>query len=102
MDSGSAHSQIDSAQSWWMAALSFLTCFTVFGVVYCFGAFFKPMAAEIGATQAFTSAVFAITAAFYNLLGIVAGHLADRFGPRPVVTAGAVATGIGLFATSMI
>jgi MFS family permease len=93
---------MDSAQSWWMAALAFLTCFTVFGVVYSFGAFFKPMAAEFGATQAFTSAVFAITAAIYNLLGIVGGHLTDRFGPRPVVTAAAIAMGIGLFATSLI
>lgn len=93
---------LDSAQSWLMAALAFVTCLVVFGVVYSFGAFFKPMAAEFGASRATTSAVFAITAAIYNLLGVVGGHLSDRFGPRPVVIAGAVTMGIGLLSTSYI
>jgi MFS family permease len=93
---------LDSARSWLMATLAFVTCFVVFGVVYSFGAFFKPMAAEFGTSRATTSAVFAITAAAYNLLGVIGGHLSDRFGPRPVVIAGAVAIGIGLFSTSYI
>ena len=37
-------SGLDSAQSWCMAALAFLTCFIVFGVVYSFGAFFVRLA----------------------------------------------------------
>jgi MFS family permease len=101
-ESSLPHARLDSAQSWLMAALAFVTCLVVFGVVYSFGAFFKPMAAEFGASRATTSAVFAITAATYNLLGVVGGHLSDRFGPRPVVLAGAAATGIGLLATSYI
>jgi MFS family permease len=100
--SSSQHTMLDSAQSWLMAALAFVTCLVVFGVVYSFGAFFKPMAAEFGASRATTSAVFAITAAAYNLLGVVGGHLSDRFGPRPVVVAGAAAIGMGLLSTSYI
>ncbi|HJU11685.1 MAG TPA: MCT family MFS transporter [Candidatus Binataceae bacterium] len=95
-------SGLDSAQAWLMAALAFVTCLVVFGVVYSFGAFFKPMASEFGASEATTSAVFAITAAIYNLLGVVGGHLSDRFGPRPVVIAGALTMGIGLLSTSYI
>jgi MFS family permease len=85
-----------------MAVLAFVTCLVVFGIVYSFGAFFKPMAAEFQASRATISAVFAITAAIYNLLGLVGGHLADRFGPRPVVLAGALVMGLGLLATSYI
>ncbi len=92
----------DSARSWLMAALAFMTCLVAFGVVYSFGDFFKPMASEFGASRATTSAVFAITAAMYNLLGVVGGHLSDRFGPRPVMLAGALAMGAGLLATSYI
>jgi len=98
----SSDSTLDSAHSWLIAALAFVTCLVIFGVVYSFGAFFKPMAAEFKASRATTSAVFAITAAIYNLLGVVGGHLSDRFGPRPVVLAGAVVTGTGLLATSYI
>ena len=85
-----------------MAALAFMTCFVIFGVAYSFGAFFKPMATEFGANRANTSAVFAITACIYNLLGVVGGHLTDRFGPRRVMITGAFAMGIGLVATSEI
>ncbi|MBF6559964.1 MAG: MFS transporter [Candidatus Binataceae bacterium] len=91
----------DSPRAWLMAATAFFSCFTIFGVVYSFGAFFKPMAAEFGQSRAHTSAVFSITACIYNLLGLAGGHLADRFGPRPIVITGAFAMGAGLVATSM-
>ncbi len=90
----------DSPRAWLMAAIAFLACFTIFGVVYSFGAFFKPMATEFGASRAHTSIVFSLTAAIYNLLGLAGGHLSDRFGPRPVMAAGAVALGAGLCATA--
>lgn len=85
-----------------MAVTAFVICMVVFGVAYSFGAFFKPMAREFGATRAGTSAVFAITAGLYNLLGVVSGRLADRYGPRPILLIGAAAMGFGLIATSRI
>lgn len=94
--------QIDSPLAWVMVVTAFTTCFVVFGVVYSFGAFFKPIAAEFGASRADTSAVFSITACVSNLLGVVGGHLADRFGPRRIMIAGALAMGLGLAATSMV
>lgn len=94
--------EIDSPRAWVMAGTAFVTCFVIFGVVYSFGAFFKPMAAQFGASRSNTSAIFSITAALYNLLGIAGGHLADRFGPRRVVITGALAMGAGLVATSCI
>ena len=93
---------VDSPRAWLTAASAFTACFTLFGVAYSFGAFFKPMGAEFGASRVPTSAVFSITAAVYNLLGAPAGHLSDRYGPRPVLLAGAFAMGVGLVLTSLI
>lgn len=85
-----------------MAAVAFVVCMVAFGVAYSFGAFFKPMAVEFGSGRAGTSAVFAITACLYNLLGVVSGHLNDRYGPRPILLIGAAAIGLGLIATAFI
>ena len=69
----------DSPHAWRIVAAGFIATFTLFGVVYSFGAFFKPMATEFGASREAISAVFSITAFLYFLLGPVTGHLADRF-----------------------
>jgi MFS family permease len=93
---------IDSRYAWRMVAAAFTICFVVFGVVYSFGAFFKPMASEFGANRASTSAIFSITAAIYSVIGLAGGRLHDRFGPRQVMTVGAIAFGIGLIATAYV
>jgi len=93
---------LDSPRAWLTVAAGFLACFTLFSVAYSFGAFFKPVAGEFGASREATSALFSITAFVYFGLGPVTGHIADRFGPRPVIVAAAVAMGTGLALTSMI
>src|SRR5271166_3291624 len=94
--------QLDSPTAWLMVAVSFVALFTVYGVAYSFGAFFKPMAREFGAGPGATSAVFSATVFVWCALGWPSGHLADRFGPRPVIIFGAIAIGIGLVLTSLI
>jgi hypothetical protein len=47
----------DSARAWLMVAAAFLASFVVFGVIYSFGVFLKPMAAEFDANA--VGAVFA-------------------------------------------
>ena len=76
--------------------------FTVFGVAYSFGAFFNPMARELGSGHGATAGVFAITAFLWFSLGAVTGPLADRFGPRKVVLVGAVFLSGGLYLTSLV
>jgi MFS family permease len=93
---------IDSARAWLTVAAGFLACFTLFGVAYSFGAFFKPMAQEFGATREATSAIFSITGALYFALSPLTGYLSDRFGPRPMVAMGALATGGGVILTAFI
>lgn len=92
----------DSPRAWRVVAGGFLATFTLFGIVYSFGAFFHPMAAEFGANRQATSTIFSITAFIYFLLGPLTGHFSDRWGPRPIVACGALATGAGLVATASV
>jgi MFS family permease len=97
-----AAAELDSARAWMMTATAFVAMFVVYGVAYSFGAFFKPMAREFGASPSATSAVFSITVCLWSLLGWPSGNYADRYGPKPVVAAGALAMGAGLVATAFI
>lgn len=94
--------QFDSPRAWRMVAAAFVAMFAAYGIAYSFGAFFKPMAAEFGASRSSTSIVFSLTVAVWSLLGSLSGHLGDRFGPRIVVATGAVVMGAGLVATAFI
>jgi MFS family permease len=90
----------DSRHAWRLVVAAFISTFTLFGVAYSFGAFFRPMAAEFHADREAISAIFSITAFLYFMFGPITGHLADRFGPRAVVMTGAIAMGVGLIATA--
>ena len=57
--------ELDSPRAWVIAFAAF-SMFTTFGVVYSFGAFVKPMAAEFHSNRAAISAVFSITAFIYG------------------------------------
>lgn len=92
----------DSRAAWFMVAAAFIAGFVVFGVMYSFGAFFQPMAAEFHADRAQTSAFFSITGMIFYMSGSLAGHLSDRLGPRIVVGTGAIVMGAGLMLTASI
>lgn len=85
-----------------MVMAAFLASFVVFGVTYSFGVFFKPMASELHADRAATSALFSITNFANYMLASLTGRLSDRLGPRAVVGAGAVVMGAGLVLTAFI
>jgi len=93
---------LDSPRAWIVVGATFLTTFTVFGIVYSFGAFFSSMADDFGSGKGATALMFSITTALYFSLGLLSGRIADRFGPRPVVLVGAVALAAGLLATSRV
>ncbi len=92
----------DSKRGWRVVAAGFIATFVLFGIVYSFGAFFHPMAAEFKADREATSAIFSITAFLYFLLGPLTGHLSDRLGPRLILILGAAAMAAGLIATAFI
>jgi MFS family permease len=93
---------LDSARGWIVVAAAFVAMFVVFGIVYSFGAFFDSMAEDFGTGKGATALMFSITTAWYFGLGLVSGKAADRFGPRPVLIAGAGVLGAALLLTSRV
>jgi MFS family permease len=92
--------EIDSPRAWLRVAAAFLGGAVPFGVLYSFGVFLKPIAAEFHASSVAASAFFSITATAYYSLGAFAGRLSDLFGPRLIVACGAATLGLGLSLTA--
>jgi len=92
----------DSPRAWVIAFAGFVSMFTMFGLVYSFGAFVAPITAEFHSSRAQISAIFSVTAFIFFILGAAAGHISDRIGARPVMLAGALFVGAGLISTSRI
>jgi sugar phosphate permease len=63
--------------------------------LYGFTIFFLPITNELGLSRAATSLVFSLARAEGAIEGPVAGYLIDRFGPRPMMLAGVILSGIG-------
>lgn len=93
--------RLDSAAGWVVALSASLATFAVFGVAYSFGVVLASVRDEFGIGTGLTSLLFAISTFIYFVLGVFTGRLGDRYGPRPVLLAGAVALGAGLWATSL-
>lgn len=78
-----------------MVAAAFTLMFVGFGAVYSFATFFTAYQAEFGASRANVSLVFSLSALLWFSFGVPGGMLADRFGPRGVCLAGALALAAG-------
>ena len=72
------------------------------GMYVSIGVFFKPMLNEFGWTRAVTSGPIAVSGLINGLGAIVMGGLTDRLGPRSVVTACGILSGIGCILMSRI
>jgi MFS family permease len=70
------------------------------GLFYIYGVFFRPLEAEFSWTRALTSGAFSISVLVSGAIGIIAGRMSDRFGPRLVlmICAGILALGYVLLA----
>ena len=93
---------VDSPRAWSVAAAGALASGTAFGTSYTFGAFFDAMADDLDAGRGSTALMFGVTLLLFFGLGVVSGPLADRFGPRRLVLAGAVLMCLGLLLTSRV
>ena len=67
---------------------------------YGFGVFLKPMTIELNWDRGALSATYSMTILVTGALGVLAGRLSDRYGPRPLVVIGGALTGVALLLTS--
>jgi len=74
---------------------AFFIMVLMWGVLFTFGVFFKPMLTDLGWTRAVTSGAFAVFWIIQGLLSIVMGRINDRFGPRIVITVCGFVLGLG-------
>jgi MFS family permease len=85
---------------WVMVALgAFMTCIAI-GAMFSLAVFLQPITQATGWSHTQVSGAMTIGFLAMGAAGFGWGALSDRIGPRPVVLAGAVLLGLGLFLAS--
>jgi MFS family permease len=85
---------------WMMVALgAFMTCIAI-GAMFSLAVFLQPITQSTGWSHTAVSAAMTLNFLAMGAAGFGWGALSDRVGPRPVVLAGAVLLGLGLFLAS--
>ena len=83
-----------------------LACFLVqaigVGTYIAFGVFFKPLLAEFGWSRATVSGASSLAYLLMGTLGVAAGMVNDRFGPRTLMAVTALFYGAGYFLLSQV
>lgn len=74
----------------------------MYGTLFTFGIFFKPVVAEFGWSRAMIAGAFSLGIAIRGVLYVVSGRLTDKYGPRVVVTACGLLLGTGYLLMSQI
>ena len=88
---------------WWIVGASFFIIFYIAGFInFGFTAFFEPIASEFGWSYAQVSLAGSMRGLEMGLFAPVVGFLVDRWGPRRLIFAGAILTGLGLLLVSQI
>ncbi len=87
---------------WVMVAISISVLLAHALTLYAFGVFLKPLTGEFGWDRGALSGAYSMSVLIGGGLGILSGRLTDRYGPRPIVTAGGLLTGIAFFLMSQV
>jgi MFS family permease len=78
-----------------IAIAAFFVLFSAYGVRFAYGVFFKPMAGQLGMNAATTSAAYSISFFMEGVFSLISGGLADRFGPRIVLSLSSILVAAG-------
>jgi len=79
---------------------AFLIQSIVIGMMFGYGVFFKVLEDELGWSRTLLSGASSLSVLVMGVFAIAAGQLTDRFGPRWVLTATGLTTGVGYFLMS--
>jgi MFS family permease len=85
-----------------IVAASMFIMLVNWGTYFAFGVFFKPVLTEFGWTRAMTSGAFSLSVILHGVLGVVAGGITDKLGPRIVLVLCAIILGAGYMLMSQI
>jgi MFS family permease len=81
--------------SWILVGALTLVMIGFYGAHLSFGVLFKPIATEFDWTRATISGAISVSAGIAGLLGVVAGRLTDKYGPRMLLGIGALLGMVG-------
>jgi Major Facilitator Superfamily len=81
---------------------AFLVFLVAYGSQYAFGVFFAALLDEFGWSRAQLAGAFSLYTLVYCVAAFPAGRLTDRWGPRPVIAAGAVLLSGALAAMAVV
>src|SRR3990170_5536528 len=88
---------------WWIVVAGFATLGITYGFrYYVFGVFLKPMSSELGWDRAATAAVYSVSMVLEYALAFLVGRIVDRYGPRIVMTLGALVAAGGFMSVSLV
>ncbi len=83
----------DSALRWTQLAIGVVCMMAISSPQYVWALFTKPMAAKLGVTLAELQVTFSILIVLQTFLAPVQGFLVEKFGPKRLLSLGAVLTG---------
>jgi len=87
---------------WLLVAACFVVTLCIGEVMWSFGVFFKALETEFGWSRGLTSSSYTALGLAHGASSIIAGRLADRYGPRRVLFAAAAIAGPAIMACSQI
>lgn len=87
---------------WTVVSAAFAVLFLAYGLQFSYGIFVTGMSAELGWSRADTALPYSIYVFVYSALSAATGRATDRFGPRQVITVGALLLGFGWGASALV
>ena len=72
------------------------------GAMFTYGAFFKEFQAEFGWSRAAISGASSLAFLMMGLVGVIAGKMNDRIGPKSIIVASGISMGIGYLLMSRL